>query len=71
MGVDKMQYFGHRSPGAISYMFLQTGSVVQEVKKSGLYGLLIDEVTDISATEQLITFLRFCNSITAVLIISA
>ena len=53
VGVEKMQYFGQRSPGAIKEMFLQTGSVlknsiVQEVKKSGLYGLLIDEVMDIS-----------------------
>ena len=69
VGVEKMQYFGHRSPGAIKELFLQTGSVlknsiVQEVKKSGLYGLLIDEVMDISVTEQLITFVQFWNSTT-------
>lgn len=39
VGVDKMQYFGHRSAGAIREMFLQTGSVlknsiVKEVKKN-------------------------------------
>ena len=69
VGVEKTQYFGHRSPGAIKELFLQTGSVlknsiVQEVKKSGLYGLLIDEVMDISVTEQLITFVQFWNSTT-------
>ena len=53
MGVDKLQYFNHKSPGAIREMFLHIGSVlknfiVQEVKKSGVFGLLIDEVTDIA-----------------------
>ena len=53
VGVDKMQYFNHKSPGAIREMFLHIGSVlknfiVQEVKKSGFFGLLIDEVTDIA-----------------------
>ena len=69
VGVEKMQYFGQRSLGATKEMFLQTGSVlknsiVREVKKSGLYGLLIDEVTDISVTEQLITFVQFWDSTT-------
>ena len=37
-------------------------SIVQEVKKSGFFGLLIDEVTDIAVTEQLITFVHFWNA---------
>ena len=57
VGVDKMQYFNHKSPGAIREMFLHIGtavknSIVQEVKKSGFFGLLIDDVTDIAVTEQ-------------------
>ena len=57
VGVDKMQYFNHKSPGAIREMFLHIGtvvknSIVQEVKKSGFFGLLIDDVPDIAVTEQ-------------------
>ena len=57
VGVDKMQYFNHKSPGAIREMFLHIGtivknSIVQEVKKSGFFGLLIDDVTDVAVTEQ-------------------
>ena len=67
VGVDKMQYFNHKSPGAIREMFLHIGSVlknsiVQEEKKSGFFVLLIDEVTDIAVTEQLITFVQFWNA---------
>ena len=67
VGVDKMQYFNHKSPGAIREMFLHIGSVlknsiIQEVKKSGFFGLLIDEVTDIAVTEQLIAFVQFWNA---------
>ena len=67
VGVDKMQYFNHKSPGAVREMFLHIGSVlknsiVQEVKKSGFFRLLIDEVTDIAVTEQLITFVQFWNA---------
>ena len=69
VGVDKMQYFNHKSSGAVREMFLHIGSVlknsiVQEVKKSGFFGLLImiDEVTDIAVTEQLITFVQFWNT---------
>ena len=67
VGVDKMQYFNHKSPGAVRGMFLHVGSVlknsiIQEVKKSGFFGLLIDEVTDIAVTEQLITFVQFWNA---------
>ena len=67
VGVDKMQYYNHKSPGAVREMFLHIGSVLknsieQEVKKSGFFGLLIDEVTDIAVTEQLITFVQFWNA---------
>ena len=65
-----MQYFNNKSPGAVREMFLHIGSVlensiVQEVKKSGFFGLLIDEVTDIAVTEQLITFVQFWNASTS------
>ena len=48
-------------------MFLTTGDVIKnliikEIKRAGSYGLLIDEVTDIAVTEQLITFVQFWNS---------
>lgn len=67
VGLDKMQHFNHKSPAAVREMFLTSGSVVknmtiEEIKKAGSYGLLIDEVTDIAVTEQLITFVQFWNS---------
>ncbi len=36
--------------------------IIEEIKKAGSYGLLIDEVTDIAVTEQLIIFVQFWNS---------
>ena len=67
VGLDKMQHFNHKSPAAVREMFLTSGNVVknmiiEEIKKAGSYGLLIDEVTDIAVTEQLITFVQFWNS---------
>lgn len=67
VGLDKMQHFNHKSPAAVREMFLTSGNVVKnmiinEIKKAGSYGLLIDEVTVISVTEQLITFVQFWNS---------
>ena len=51
VGLDKMQHFNHKSPAAVREMFLTSGNVVknmiiEEIKKAGSYGLLIDEVTD-------------------------
>lgn len=53
--VDKMQYFNHKSPGAIREIFLHIGTVLSSIKhkskKSGFFRLLINEVTDISVTD--------------------
>ena len=55
VGLDKMQYFDHKSPASVREIFLTTGDVIKnliikEIKKAGFYGLLIDEVTDIAVT---------------------
>ena len=55
VGLDKMQYFDHKSPASVRKIFLTTGDVIKnliikEIKKAGFYGLLIDEVTDIAVT---------------------
>ena len=34
VGVDKMQYFNHNSPGAIREMFLHTGNVIEEFHRT-------------------------------------
>ena len=64
MGVSDLQHFRHKSPEPVQEIFLTVGETVKEsvlvqAREAQLYGLLIDEVTDISVTSQLVTFIQF------------
>ena len=66
LGVSDIKLFQHRSSGSVREMFLLLGKMIKEhvvkrVLKSNCFGLLCDEVCDISCKEQLITFIKFVD----------
>lgn len=61
---ENLKYFQHKSAGSQREIFLTLGdtvreSVVEKVNKVQAFGLLTDEVSDISVTEHLISFIQF------------
>lgn len=68
MGLDELEYFQHRSRGSLREMLVLIGEqVAKDVRlKVGdeAYGLLIDDVADISNTEQMVTFIQHFDSST-------
>ncbi|VDI66017.1 Hypothetical predicted protein [Mytilus galloprovincialis] len=66
VGVSHMKHFNHSSAGSIREMFLSIGDVitedlVQKVNMADSFGLMIDEVTDISLIEQLVCFIQYVD----------
>ena len=64
--VNDLKYFGHRSPASVQEMFSTLGcavreNVVKRAKTAGCFGLLVDDVSDISVMEQMITVIQFYN----------
>ena len=63
---ENMKFFNYSGEETIQSIFLAIGSTLMErilnnAKKAGCYGLLCDEVTDISVMEILVTFIQFFN----------
>ena len=63
---ENLKYFDHRSPALQREIFIAVGeavksSVLEQAKQAQAYGLLTDEVSDISVTEHLMTFIQFFN----------
>ena len=66
LGLENMKYFRHRSAGSTIEIFLTLGRVlkqrvVEALRKSKAFCLLVDEVTDISVMEQLIGFAQYAS----------
>ena len=64
LGVTDLRYFNHRSPASVREMFSTLGcalkeNVVKRAKTAGCFGLLVDDVSDVSVMEQMITFIQF------------
>ena len=64
IGVKEFQYFEHRSEGSIQEIFRSVGctvkeSILRKARSAKAFGIMIDEVTDISVTSQLVTFIQF------------
>jgi len=64
LGLEKMKHFQHRSAGSTIEIFLTLGKVlkqrvVEALKTSKAFGLLVDEVTDIAVKEQLMAFVQY------------
>ncbi|EDO32464.1 predicted protein [Nematostella vectensis] len=67
VGVPDVKYFEHRSQGSIREVFLTIGETIQKtviegIKRSGVFGVLVDDVTDAAALEQMITFVQFVDT---------
>lgn len=65
--VESLKYFEHRSAGSQADIFKLLGQTVkaqliQNVKKASAFGIMTDEVSDISVTENLVTFIQFYNT---------
>ena len=68
--VSHLKYFNHRSEGSIREIFLLLGETIKEeivrsVQKVQSYGLMVDEVTDISVQSQMLTFIQFVSPVTS------
>ena len=66
LGLENMKHFRHRSAGSTIEIFLTLGGVlkqrvVEALRKSKAFGLLVHEVTDISVMEQLIGFAQYVS----------
>lgn len=66
LGLDNRKHFRHRSTGSTIEIFLTLGTVlkqrvVEALKKSKAFGLLVDEVTEIAVMEQLIAFAQYIS----------
>ena len=64
LGLDYMKHFQCTAQASIREMFLALGAALQDkllekVKKAHCFGLLSDEVTDVSVLEMLITFIQY------------
>ncbi|KAL9977206.1 hypothetical protein ACROYT_G014585 [Oculina patagonica] len=62
LGVSDMRIFDHRSHPSVQEMVLEIGEAVLESilpQNTNAYGVLIDEVQDITVVEQLITFVKY------------
>lgn len=64
LGLSPLKHFSHRSQGSVREIYLALGKTVkrnllEKARKAKSFGILIDEVTDISVASQLISFLQF------------
>ena len=64
IGLADIKDFTKRSNTVLKQLVLILGDqltedIIQEIKKSNVYGLLTDEVTDLSNTLQLVTFIKY------------
>ncbi|XP_068712309.1 zinc finger protein 862-like [Montipora foliosa] len=67
LGLEEMKYLNPRSPCAVREMFLVVGqvfsnSILQKLHNANFWGLLCDDVTDISVKEQFVCFAQFFDS---------
>ena len=64
LGISQLKHFSHRSQGSVREIYLTLGDTVKQTllkkaRKAKSFGLLMDEVTDITVSSQLISFIQF------------
>jgi hypothetical protein len=69
MGLTNLKHFQHRSEGSLQELFLTIGNTVKgkilsKVKESQSFGILLDEVTDISVKNQMVMFIQYVDATT-------
>ena len=65
-GVKHIKYFSYKGEETLRDIFLTIGEVIQDTiikqaTQAGCYGILMDEVTDISVLELLVTFIQYVH----------
>ncbi|KAJ8048373.1 hypothetical protein HOLleu_00656 [Holothuria leucospilota] len=65
-GLEQMRYFAYRSKGIAREIFLILGEVIRDevaskVNEANCYGILTDEVTDITTLEIMVTFIQYVS----------
>ena len=64
LGISQLKHFSHRSQGSVREIYLTLGDTVKrtllkKARKAKGFGLLMDKVTDMTASSQLISFIQF------------
>ena len=64
LGMSQLKHFSHRSQGSVREIYLTLGdtvkqSLLQRARRARCFGMLMDEVTDISVSSQLVSFIQF------------
>ena len=64
LGLEELKYFTHRSHGSLREIFLTIGNTVHEhicgkLQEQSFYGLLVDDMEDVSNEEQMLAFVQF------------
>lgn len=72
LGLEEMKYLNHQPPCAVREIFLVAGqvifnSILEKLHNANFWGLLCDDVTDISVKERFVCFAQFFNSQCSVL----
>ena len=65
-GVKHIKYFSYKGEETLRDIFLKIGEVIQDTiikqaTQAGCYGILMNEVTDISVLELLVTFIQYVH----------
>ncbi len=64
LGLEELKYFTHRSHGSLREIFLTIGNTLRDqicrkVQEQSFYGLLVDDMTDVSNEEQMLAFVQY------------
>ena len=64
LSLEKLKYFTERSNGSLRQIFLTNGNTVREhicgkLQEQSFYGLLVDDMEDVSNEEQMLAFVQF------------
>lgn len=64
LGLEELKYFTERSHGSLREIFLTNGNTVREhicgkLQEQSFYGLLVDDMADVSNEEQMLAFVQF------------
>ena len=64
LGISRLKHFSHHSQGSVREIYLSLGHAVKQTllkkaRKAKSFGLLMDEVTDITVSSQQISFINF------------
>ena len=64
LGLEELKYFTQRSCGSLREIFLTIGNTVREhicskLQEQSFYGLLVDDMVDVSNEEQMLAFVQY------------